>query len=352
MKKKDARRSFKTIPSEIVVAVCDRFVKKKQTAAQIADEVNRDYNQNFKREDPYPIIREAFRRGYLVFLPPAHQVLGKKIAKKFDVPEERIHVVNTRGRPSRDMVPSFAADLVVKLIKELGEHKQTVRIGLGGGGTIMLLSQLLASHLRSEPVLPKLGLHALSSGFDVKRPQSAPVSFFGYFNEVPTDMEYVGLFGPALVDNRDYRRVKAQAGLRESFELAQDIDLVITSLASADDEHGELNQLLDTAETSDKKAIRELQKTDRVGDILYRPFTESGPVPDTRTKARAISLFEIRELVKMSKEKHKHVILVAGSCGICHKPKGTALRPLLERDNMKVWTHVVTNMDTAEEVLA
>jgi DNA-binding transcriptional regulator LsrR (DeoR family) len=344
-------RNYELIAPEIVIAVCERFVAK-QTAKEIAAGVNRDYEKRFTREDIYSIIREAFQRRYLILNPPAHEKLRKTIAETFGGSEKRIHVVNSRENPSRYTVPSYAAKLVLDLIKELGEHKRRVRIGLGGGGTIMLLSQVLAAMLRSEPVLPKLGLHALSSGFGVRHPEFAPVSFFGYFNGTSPDIDYVGFFAPAIVEKRDYRRVRNQAGVRESFDLAQDIDLVITSLASADDEHGELNQLLNTAETRDKKAIRELREAERVGDILYRPFTESGPVPETRMKARSISLFEIRDLVKMSREKNKHVLLVAGSCGICHKPKGKALRPLLERENMKVWTHLVTNIDTAQEALA
>jgi DNA-binding transcriptional regulator LsrR (DeoR family) len=345
-------RNFENVPPEMVIAVCNRFLAGERFA-KIREGVNKDYGQKFSREDMYPLIHEAVRRNYFLFIPPAQEGVGKRIAEMFGQSEDRIHVVNARGEASRDMVSSCAAKLMLKLIRQIGEHKQPVRIGLGGGGTIMRVSQFLASGLRSAVGLPTLGLHALSSGFDVRRPQSAPVSFFGYFNEVATKIEYVGFFGPALAGNSgDYTRIRNQAGVRESFEFADEMDIVITSLASADDEHGELNQLLDTVETQDKKGIRELRKVERVGDILYRPFTETGPVQHTSTKARAISLFEIRDLVEMSKKVHKHVVLVAGSCGICHKPKGRALRPLLERPKMKVWTHIVTNMDTAQQLLA
>jgi DNA-binding transcriptional regulator LsrR (DeoR family) len=344
-------RNYTLIESEIVLAVCERFLAK-QTAKQIAKGVNQDYTKKFTREDIYSIIREAFRRGYLKIDPPVHEKLRREICEKFGRSEKEIHVVSAREEPLGVTVPSYAADLVLDLIKDVGQRKECVHVGLGGGGTIMLVSQLLATALRSEPVLPKLAFHALSSGFDVNRPKTAPVSFFACFNDVSPDIEYIGFFGPAIVETRDYRRVKAQAGVRESYALAQEIDVVISSIAGSDDPHGELNQLLDTVETPDKKAIRELREVERVGDILYRPFTETGPVPEKNMKARSMSLFEIRELVKLAKEEHKHVVLVAGSCGICKKPKGKALRPLLERDSLKVWSHVVLNVDTALEVVA
>ena len=250
---------------------------------------------------------------------------------------------------AREYVADAAAEQIVQLIHEVGETKERVRIGLGGGGTIMSVARALASRLRSEGSLPKLGLHALSSGFDVNNPWTAPVSFLGYFDQAAPDIEYVGLFASAVVHVEQYEHVKTLPGVEESFRKASQIDIVVTSLASASDKHGELNRFMNLGEKSNG-SVEELKRCGWVGDVSYRPYSKTGPIA-AAGKIRAVSLFELKDLVELARKPNKHVLLVAAPCGICNEPKAEALRPLLTEGRLRLWTHLLTDLTTAQNLL-
>jgi hypothetical protein len=53
----------------------------------------------------------------------------------------------------------------------------------------------------------------------------------------------------------------------------------------------------------------------------------------------------------MVQSKEKYVVLVAGPCGECARTKEDAIRPLLEEPSLKIWSHLVTDMETASRLL-
>ncbi|MEE8557722.1 MAG: hypothetical protein V3T14_07535, partial [Myxococcota bacterium] len=253
---------------------------------------------------------------------------------------------------ARDLLPARAADLIVDLIRQVSvararAGKKRVRIGLGGGGTIMRVAQALAARLRTEEKLPPLGIHAVSSGFRLGRPLSAPITFLSYFDQVPTDIDYVGLFTPAVVPAKDYDRITALPGVEESFRRAKTIDIVVTSLASADDEHGELNQFMKMAGRQTKGDL----DARTVGDLQYNQYSNEGPITDLRPSVRAVSLFDLEGLRTFAAKKDKYVVVVAGPCGTCGATKVKAIRPLLQSPSLKVWTHLLLDSGTAQELL-
>lgn len=333
----------------LLIAVCDRFLEGK-TVMDIVNWLNGEPGgENITRENVYPLLREARDRGYFSVLPPPEGYLQRRICDRFHVDKERIHVLRIRGDAARDYVADAAAKQIVELIHEIGRTKERVRIGLGGGGTIMMVARALASRLRFEGSLPKLGLHALSSGFDVNNPWTAPVSFLGYFDRAAPDIEYVGLFAPAVVEMNDYERVMTLPGVEESVRKARQIDIVVTSLASASDKHGQLNRFMNLGEGSNGN-VDELKNCGWVGDVSYRPYAKTGPITEAGG-IRAVSLFELKDLVDLARKPNKHVLLVAAPCGICNEPKAEALRPLLEESNLKLWTHLLTDLTTAQNLL-
>jgi DNA-binding transcriptional regulator LsrR (DeoR family) len=340
---------YKTFDDSLLISVCDRFLEKDASIMDIVRWLQDEHGIPVKRENIYPLLREARNRGYLSILPPPERYLHQRICDRFDAKKDRIHVLRVRGATARDYVANAAAEYIVKLIHEVGETKERARIGLGGGGTIMRVARALAPRLRSEGSLPKLGLHAVSSGFDVNNPWTAPVSFLGYFDQAAPDIEYVGLFASAIVDANEYDHVKTLPGVEESFLKAKEIDIVVTSLAAATDEHGELNRFLNVGE---KKAqgVEALRRSGWVGDVSYRPYSNTEPI--TKSKAiRAVSLFELKDLVELANQPNKHVVLVAAPCGICNEPKGEALRPLLQERNLRLWTHLFMDLTTAQSLL-
>jgi hypothetical protein len=95
----------------------------------------------------------------------------------------------------------------------------------------------------------------LSSGFDANDPLRSPVAFLA-LQELPVNVSYVGLFASAAVPVEDYERVKKQPGVRESFERAREIDIVVSSLASARDEHGALTRFFEFGKGSGASDLR------------------------------------------------------------------------------------------------
>ena len=348
--------SYNKFDDTLLISVCERFLRGEGVSA-IARWLQNEHDIPATRENVYPLFWEARKRKYLSIRPPPETSLHQRICDRFHVDQERIHVLRVRGATARDYVANAAAEYIVKLIHEVGKTKERVRIGFGGGGTIMRVARALAPRMRSEGSLPKLGLHAVSSGFDVNYPWTAPVTFLGYFDQAAPDVEYVGLFAPAVVEAEEYDHVKTLPGVEESFERAKEIDIVVTSLATATDEHGDLNRFLKLAEKDARRRgvkknseARALKKCGWVGDVSYRPFSNKRPIPTTEG-IRAVSLFELEDLVKLAHQPNKHVVLVAAPCGICNEPKGDALWPLLKEERLRLWTHLFMDLTTAQDLL-
>ena len=235
------------------------------------------------------------------------------------------------------------------MIKSLGEKKKRVHVGLGGGETIRQMAQLLATRLRNEAFLPKLALHAISSGFNVSDPRTAPVTFLNFFENIATDIEYYGLFAPAVVATSEYERVKDMVGVKESFEAAERIDIVLTSLATATDKHGALRQFAKVGSKGFKTDA--LRAARWIGDLQYQPYSKKGPI-EVDVGVRAVTLFDLRDLREFAGRRNKHVVVAAGPCGSCVTPKTAAVAPLLECQELKVWTKLVMDLSTAKELLA
>ena len=340
------------IDDALLIEICQRFLSgesRVKTASWLSAQLGRE----FSREAVYPQISRALRSGYIRLDPPAHLHLQQRIADHFNQTRKQIHVIDAQGRAVRDLVADAAARHVVKLIDEVRKTKKRVCIGLGGGGTVARVSCSLAKVLRKRFDLPPLALHALTPGFDVFRPRTAPVSSLGYFAGIDTDIEYVGLFAPAVVPARAYLEVTSRRGIVESFEKACEIDIVITSCACASDEHGELNRFMQVASHDDgDRTEEELREAGWVADVSFRPYCETGPI-QLDQGIRGVTLFELEDLVRLVREeKNKHVVLVAAPCGQCHKTKAEALLPLLTQpETLKLWNHLFVDTKTAMELL-
>ncbi len=325
---------------ELVFGVCHAFLKGEKTEA-IAEAFG------LTREGVYPLIVEGAARNYLLLCPPAQQQLTERLALRYAIDPGHVRVVATRGKAANEQVSWAGGDLVLDLAREVAARKKPVHLGLGSGWTTLQVARRLAQRLRTEFGGADLVLHALSSGFDIKDPLRAPVAFFGSFSDLPVKVDYLGLFVSAAVPWNMYEDVKTQPGVRESFQHAPDVDIVVTSLASAGDEHGALNRFL---KLWGNEAIDDLKRQGWVGDVQYLPYSTGAPIT-VQSGVRAVTLFELSDMVAMVRSRNKHVVLVGGPCGDCGRPKTDALRPLLEQPGLRVWSHLVVDAGTAEELL-
>ena len=96
--------------------------------------------------------------------------------------------------------------------------------------------------------------------------------------------------------------------------MAGEIDIVVTSFARAEDEHGMLRQLL--AHLTDggrlpAGTIQDALAAGWVGDVQFRPYGSEGPIVGG-SLARAVTLFELEDLVEAILGKCVEVINIMG----------------------------------------
>ncbi|HBT75560.1 MAG TPA: hypothetical protein DEB39_01250, partial [Planctomycetaceae bacterium] len=378
---------------ELIFSVCDRYFyqlglashaggeesdsqkeksakkeEKQRGAAAVAEWVQEHLNRpDITREKIYPLFWEACHRGFLLLQPPIEKGLADKLYKRFSLDEEdkKISIVNVRGPAAAQHVTSTAADMIVELIDTVFEEKkkkypddlrkQAVHLGMGAGYAAMLVAKRMAQKVNSGEECPPLVLHAISAGgFLPHEPHKAPTNYFTYFDPSITSVKYVAIFSETVVGNADYEVLKESPGIRLPFEQRDEIDIVITSLAAANHEHGLLGSYL-TYLIEQKflppQSLDDMKQAGWIGDVQFRPYSKEGPLKEV-CPVRAVTLFELEDLVQMAREKNgKYVVLVAGPCGECGATKKHALHPLLANEQLRLWTHLVTDARTARELL-
>lgn len=368
---------------ELIFAVCDRYffqlgksaqtqegeTRQRGAAAAVAEWIQKEKNRpDITREKIYPLFWEACQRGFLLLQAPTEKNLKKHLEEHYLLENHpgEITVVNVGGESAAKHVTSNAADLIVDLIDRVWKEKkkkypkdlekQAVHLGMGAGYAAMLVAKRLAQKIQSGDDAPQLVLHAISSGgFLPNEPHKSPSTYFTYFDSSLTSIKYVALFSATVVDQKGYETLQNNPSVRYSFEKKDEIDIVVTSLAAADHKHGLLVQYLTHLVEEGLIApdvLDKMRNAGWIGDVQFRPYSVDGPLPDV-CPVRAVTLFELDELVKMAKDKNngKYVVLVAGPCGECGASKKEALQPLIANENLRLWTHLVTDARTARELL-
>jgi hypothetical protein len=85
-----------------------------------------------------------------------------------------------------------------------------------------------------------------------------------------------------------------------------------------------------------------------LGNVQYRPFTADGPVHEAPGELRAVTL---EDLIERAKRRPREVIPMARQCGLCGRPRARALRALLDNPSLRVFSRLVLDRATAEELL-
>jgi len=360
MSKKRVVRLPKGI-GELIFPICQKFfdgLGPKEIAEWVREESKKQGKEvKLSRELVYPTLMEARRLGYIRFNPPPYIGLTRRVADFTRAPLDKVRVVNVTGPEGLDHVAAAASELAFDLIADLGIRKANagtkrveVHLGLGAGRTTMLVARHLGARLRSvdrPEKVDKLVVHALSSGFSVEDPLTAPVAMFSYFSQASLPVEFVSLFSEAVVTCKQYEDIKKLPGVREGFAQADKIEIVITSLASAESKTG----LLNLAMSKMKPPRRSDEHPKPIGDVQFRPYSEKGPIRDDPKGLRAVTLFELDDFVRMTQKEGKYVILLSGPTEE-GSTKCDALMPLLTNPLLRVWSHLCLDKPTAEAVVA
>jgi len=138
-------------------------------------------------------------------------------------------------------------------------------------------------------------------------------------------------------------------GIKEAFAAKNDIDVIVTAMGDFEDPHDLLSVFLKDS-GQDVKALR---RRGWLGNVQYRPFTADGPVHEAPEELRAVTVFELEDLVKRAKDRNKEVILMARQCGLCPRAcaRARALRALVSQPELKVFSRLVLDKATATELL-
>jgi len=345
-----ARVPSELISDAVLVQLCEGWIEEGWSADDAADWL-RDQTPRIDvgRTRVFALLGEARRRGLIRLQVRSSPGLQTRLSERLDVPADRIRVVDAAGPAAAEQVARHGAEVTLDLIRALAAATDYDRIGvgLGGGHTLRRVSRHLADLLQRAGDRPALAIHALSSGFDPCAPQYAPVTFLGAFE--PVADELVGLFS-GVFEEAQARRMRDLPGVRESFRLARKIDVVVTSLASARDHAGALNLFLAHGDHPELAESRQrLQALGWVGDVLYEPYGDDGPI-DAALQVRPVSVLDLADLRRRARSDDKAVVLVAGPSE-SGRSKADALLPLLTRPRLRVWSHLVVDAPTAEQVL-
>jgi hypothetical protein len=329
------------------------------------------------RPNVYRLIRQARARGFIQLVPPLDKSMPEELGKRFAHSKDSFTVVSTLGQSASEQVSAQAARVVLDLLKKVvtdvrKKENKIVSIGLGPGRGTLDVCRHLGPLLQVDSSDLRLRLVAISAGAPALQPEIASSSFFNLFPSGRV-VDRVGFFAETLIACSEFKNIQERPGISEAFREKQtnNIDVVITSMGDLADREDLLGAFLEQARTSNLKInetlrsflekraslIAKNQDTRRMKELIasvqYRPYNEMGPIDERKDKQelRACTLFELEDFVKMV-ERGQHVILIARQCGACGMTRARALRPLLTRPDLKVWSHIVMDLASAKDLLS
>ena len=324
--------------------VADLIIKKGLTLAEAEKELEhyeKETDVRIYRKKIYAALHEAFNKHIIVVRPKREEILENELRSAFDV--DNITVVDSRL--GGDAVPYQAALRALEFFQAMTSPKsrfdtnQKIGIGLGPGTVTAECAVFLGGAIRREDIPIDLELFPLTAGAPPMRPEEAPVSFFNQFPKNKVKTSY-GLFAPNLIPAKEFKTMVKRPGVREAYDAKSNIDLIITSMGAVK-EPDILTSLL-----KEQMDIEELRNEGWVGNVQYRPFSETGPIKEKPNQWRAVTLFELDELVEMADRKRKHIILMARG------KDSEALLPLLANKKLRVFSEIILDKRSATNVLA
>jgi len=317
----------------------------------IAHQLKKEFPQHpeLTRESLNPLAEEAFKRGFMKLTPPVNKGLRQRLVAKFPgLARIKVNVVETTGPGDNAKVAAVAAEKALKALVRIAKTKggQPVGLGLGPGRATLEFCRFLNDRLNLLDEVLKLRLVAITAGCPVRLLEYAPISFLNLFPEHLVESK-LGLFAETLVRAGQFKTLCSHTGIKQAFAAKKDIDLVVTGMGDFSDPHDLLSLFLKDS-GQDLKALR---RRGWLGNVQYRPFTAEGPAHEAPQDLRAVTVFELKDLVDLALNPDKEVILMARQCGVCARAHAGALSALLRNPGLKVFSRLVLDRATASELL-
>jgi hypothetical protein len=341
-------------PSDHSVAfrVSELYLVEKMRIACIADQINQEFptlQPKLTRETVYPFLQKAREFGFLHLVAPLEENLARRIESTFHCPGGSVRVVDCPVPGSNASVSAAAATWAMELLKELQKSADgPLGIGLGPGRATLDFSRAFSARLREDPSVPKVNLIAITAAGPARCPEFSSISFFNLFSASNVDQK-IGLFAETLVRSRHIKEIRTRPGCREAFGAAKDIHLVVTSMGDMEDDHALLRIWYNECEGEPKPSWWGRA----VGDIQYRPYGTDEFIEDKPNDLRAVTLFELKDMVALAQRRDRHVLLIARQCGVCEprRTKARSLLPILKNPQMRIFSRIVMDSPTAFELL-
>jgi DNA-binding transcriptional regulator LsrR (DeoR family) len=318
--RKRSRGSQSPVNEELLAMVMFYFGEGKK-ATEIAELLN------VRREVPYKLLRVAAERHRLQYLAAPELKAMFRIRSKYTWLDD-VRVANSAVTND---VSYHTAQLVLDLIKRYHEGgRSEIHIAFAGGALLRETARILANSLRDAVNLRDLRIvfHALVAGFNETDPTADPNSFLGHFAmDAMNAVSFVNLLAPGIVTSGEAATLRSIRAIKEAYARAGEIDIVVTSAGSHWGESGcsRLFRLYQSLGGED--CVRELLSQGAIGDIAWRPISETGPII-SEVAVRAMTLLELADFADLVRRK-KHVVLALAPCGTCGKPKLEVLKALL-----------------------
>jgi DNA-binding transcriptional regulator LsrR (DeoR family) len=347
-------RTFSASDDAVIFRIAELFLKEEDRLPvdKIVKMVNEEFSLDKKisRESLYPLLAKARSRKFLKLVPPIEKTLANEIVEKFQLKPESCRVVDCSQPESNELVSASAAEMVMELARNLAvSSKQPITIGLGPGRATLDFSKHFSQLLLAEKTLPRIGLVAIAAGCPADHPEYSSISFFNLFPQSRVQSR-VGLFAETLVRQRDFAEIQKRPGAKEAFEAKSKINIVVTGMGQMNDDH-DLFRIFHEKTGS----VEWLKRKNAIGNVQYRPYSPEGPILEhEKDQLRAVTVFELSDLVSLATQKDKHVVLIARTCGACKQTRAKSLRPLLKHENsnkLRVFSEIVMDSMTAEELL-
>lgn len=195
--------------------------------------------------------------------------------------------------------------------------------------------------------MPRVQLHAIGAGAPFDQPEYSSTSFFNLLPKQVVAKRF-GLFCETLSRADDFVELALRPDFQQAYQLRAQISLVCTSMGDLADEHDIFRTFLMRSNVD----VNDLRRRGWIGSVQYRPYDVDGPIIEKGKAWRAVTLFELDDFVRLSAMKGKHVLLVARQCGLCGRTRAAALLPLMRNPKLRVFSDIVMDSATAQELLS
>ena len=310
---------------------------------------------DINRNHPYPVAKQAWRDQRLQYISPLEDKLKNQLRLRsiaVAVPRDLAHVQGQkRWEGLTDAVCDRTAQRIMDILRDCWSRgREEARIGFSGGETMSKVVDFLKVRMMDARTLPNrivvYGLTASLQRMNAKSPEAFLPALFKTQKVMADDLK--------MFESRESHEAVTEANRDQKLEsmglldahqeiLAGKLDLLVTSAASADDGDSQLRMYLQYLNLEQK-----FQGDGYIGDMLWQPISEGGPIDLPSDMPRPLSLVDLKDLPALI-GKGTRVLLALTPCAKCGMLKTSVAKALI-RQKHRYFTDLVVDCESASEL--